>query len=157
MSLSSNRIRCRPEKGYRCWTPATRQCPLKLGAAGENRSGRCSRASLSMPVRMSGNRAVKSWPCWVNSRTPATSLRARIRKPSCLISCNQFGPDGPFRGRWQARLDKVARAAATYTNDIRVDRKSRPNGLTDCGRTDVSWHGAAARRSMASADSSTLR
>jgi hypothetical protein len=30
----------------------------------------------------------------VISRTPAASRRARMRKPSCLISCSQPGPEG---------------------------------------------------------------
>jgi hypothetical protein len=37
-------------------------------------------------VAKRGNRDVKSWPLRENSRTPALSRRARMRKPSCLIS-----------------------------------------------------------------------
>jgi len=33
-------------------------------------------------------------PARVISRTPATSRRAIMRKPSCLISCSQPGPEG---------------------------------------------------------------
>ena len=36
----------------------------------------------------------KSFPARVISRTPALSRRAMMRKPSCLISCSQPGPDG---------------------------------------------------------------
>ena len=37
-------------------------------------------------IAMNGKRSVKSFPARVISRTPAASLRARMRKPSCLIS-----------------------------------------------------------------------
>jgi hypothetical protein len=37
-------------------------------------------------VHGKGNRAVKSFPLRVMSRTPAPSRRAMMRKPSCLIS-----------------------------------------------------------------------
>src|SRR6516165_3323453 len=43
---------------------------------------------------MIGKRLVKSLPLRVISRTPAVSRRARMRKPSCLISCSQPGPEG---------------------------------------------------------------
>src|SRR6516165_8747116 len=42
----------------------------------------------------SGNREVKSLPWRLMKRTPARSRRAIIRKPSCLISWSQPGPEG---------------------------------------------------------------
>jgi len=42
----------------------------------------------------SGKRLVKSFPLRVINRTPAGPRRARIRSPSCLISCSHFGPEG---------------------------------------------------------------
>ena len=50
--------------------------------------------SIATAATTSGNRAVKSWPPRVKSRTPAASRGARMRKPSCLISCSQSGPAG---------------------------------------------------------------
>jgi hypothetical protein len=44
----------------------------------------CRRAPTAAAA--SGNRAVKSLPLRVISRTPARPRRARMRKPSCLIS-----------------------------------------------------------------------
>jgi hypothetical protein len=49
---------------------------------------------LPTAVAIKGKRLVKSLPWRVISRTSALSRRARIRKPSCLISCRQSGPDG---------------------------------------------------------------
>src|SRR5262249_14156035 len=43
---------------------------------------------------MSGKRAVKSLPLRVMSRTPVEFRRARMRKPSCLISWSQPGSEG---------------------------------------------------------------
>jgi hypothetical protein len=37
---------------------------------------------------------VKSLPLRVMRRTLLASRRAMMRKPSCLISCSQSGPDG---------------------------------------------------------------
>ena len=54
-----------------------------------DRAGRAATAEA-----MEGKRDVKSLPLRVISRTPALPLRARMRKPSCLISCSQSGPDG---------------------------------------------------------------
>jgi hypothetical protein len=45
-------------------------------------------------IAMSGKWSVKSFPFGVISRTPAPSRRARMRKPSCLISWIQPGPEG---------------------------------------------------------------
>src|SRR6516162_6233742 len=45
-------------------------------------------------IAMAGKWSVKSLPLRVMSRTPVRSRRARIRKPSCLISCSQPGPEG---------------------------------------------------------------
>ena len=50
--------------------------------------------SASSAATASGKRDVKSLPWRVNSRTPALSRRAMIRKPSCLISWIQPGPLG---------------------------------------------------------------
>src|SRR6516225_9245856 len=38
---------------------------------------------------MKGKRDEKSFPARVITRTPAASFRARMRKPSCLISCTR--------------------------------------------------------------------
>ena len=43
---------------------------------------------------MNGNLLLKSCPFRVISRTPALSRLARMRKPSCLISCIQSVPAG---------------------------------------------------------------
>ena len=45
-------------------------------------------------ISMNGKRCVKSFPWRVISRTPAPSRRARMQKPSCLISCIHPAPDG---------------------------------------------------------------
>ena len=46
-------------------------------------------------MAIKGKRLEKSFPARVISRTPALSRRrARMRKPSCLISCSQPGPEG---------------------------------------------------------------
>src|SRR5690242_18036526 len=50
--------------------------------------------SLPTAIAIKGKRDEKSFPARVISRTPALSRRARMRKPSCLISCNQPGPLG---------------------------------------------------------------
>src|SRR5262249_58315873 len=50
--------------------------------------------SLRTAVAINGKRDEKSFPARVISRTPALSRRARMRKPSCLISCIQPGPAG---------------------------------------------------------------
>ncbi len=43
---------------------------------------------------IAGNRSAQSYPPRVNRRTREPSRRAMSRKPSCLISCTQSGPDG---------------------------------------------------------------
>jgi hypothetical protein len=43
--------------------------------------------SLPSAIAIKGKRDEKSFPARVISRTPAASFRARMRKPSCLISC----------------------------------------------------------------------
>jgi hypothetical protein len=50
--------------------------------------------SLPTAVAIKGKRDEKSFPARVISRTPALSRRARMRKPSCLISCSHPGPEG---------------------------------------------------------------
>lgn len=50
--------------------------------------------SLPMAIAMKGNRPEKSFPARVISRTPALSRRAKIRNPSCFISCGHPGPEG---------------------------------------------------------------
>ena len=52
---------------------------LAIDDAGAHRQAATARAIF-------GNRAVKSLPLRVNSRTRSLSRRARMRKPSCLIS-----------------------------------------------------------------------
>jgi hypothetical protein len=42
---------------------------------------------------------LKSYPLRVYSRTPLTSRRAMMRKPSCFISCSQSGPNGGSSAR----------------------------------------------------------
>jgi hypothetical protein len=58
-----------------------------------------SRATASV---MRGKRLVRSLPGRLKSLTRLPSLRAMIRKPSCLISCSQPFPSG-------ARLVDVGR------------------------------------------------
>jgi hypothetical protein len=50
--------------------------------------------SLLTAIAIKVKRAEKSFPARVINRTPALSLRARMRKPSCLISCSQPEPEG---------------------------------------------------------------
>jgi hypothetical protein len=74
--------------------------------------------SLPTAIAIKGKRPEKSFPARVISRTPVASFRARIRKPSCLISWIQPGPEGgtlagagrhgsitPNRGRARSRND----------------------------------------------------
>jgi hypothetical protein len=60
---------------------------LAVDQAGANRE-------LANAIVIKGKRAEKSFPACVISRTLVASRRARIRKPSCLISCSHSGPDG---------------------------------------------------------------
>jgi hypothetical protein len=48
--------------------------------------------SAATAATTKGKRLPKSWPLRVKSCTPAVSRRARMRKPSCLISWSQSGP-----------------------------------------------------------------
>src|SRR6516164_459333 len=50
--------------------------------------------SLPTAMAMNGKRDEKSFPARVIRRTPVASLRAKMRKPSCLISWIQPGPLG---------------------------------------------------------------
>jgi hypothetical protein len=50
--------------------------------------------NLPTAIAINGKRAEKLFPARVISRTPAASRRASRRKPSCLISCSQPGPEG---------------------------------------------------------------
>src|SRR5262249_41630053 len=73
-------------------------------------------ASLPTAIAIKGKRDEKSFPARVISRTPAESFRARIRKPSCLISCNHPGPEGGgLGGGGQARFDYSQPWAGTLT------------------------------------------
>ena len=45
-------------------------------------------------IAIKGKRDEKSFPARVISCTPAGPRRAKIRKPSCLISCSQPEPEG---------------------------------------------------------------
>ena len=67
-------------------------------------------------IAMNGKRSVKSFPARVISRTPAASLRARMRKPSCLISWSQPKPEGgALAGEGRQRLDAPQAGAGTLT------------------------------------------
>ena len=62
----------------------------------------------------------KSFPARLISRTPALSRRARMRKPSCLISWSQPGPEGGAlagEGRHGSTLPRPARVCSR--NDMR--------------------------------------
>src|SRR6516164_7021288 len=50
--------------------------------------------SLLTAIAIKGKRPEKSFPARVISRTSALSRRARMRNPSCLISCSHPGPEG---------------------------------------------------------------
>jgi len=50
--------------------------------------------SLPTAIPIKGKRCKNSFPARVISRTPAALRRARMWKPSCLISCSQPGPEG---------------------------------------------------------------
>ena len=60
-------------------------------------------SSASTALAIVGKRLVKSLPSRVKRRTAATSRRAMMRKPLCLISWNQPG---------QARFNNAVRGAA---------------------------------------------
>src|SRR6516165_1063491 len=70
-------------------------------------------------MAMNGKRSVKSFPARVISRTPAASLRARMRKPSCLISCSQPGPEAlAGEGKHGSMMPSPGRVRSR--NDMRV-------------------------------------
>src|SRR5262249_55360419 len=71
--------------------------------------------SLLTVVVMKGNRAEKSFPTRAISRTPAASLRAMMRKPSCLISWSQPRPDGGALAADGEHVDDPQTWATTLT------------------------------------------
>ncbi len=78
-------------------------------------SSRSDRADSAVTASTaSGNRAVKSLPWRVIRRTPASSRRAIMRMPSCLISCSQFARRRALGGRRQTRFDVAERGPTQH-------------------------------------------
>ena len=83
---------CRRASLWRMRSNTARPSPLVTIASPSIRNDCAGRAVTA--ATMTGKRLVKSFPWRVISRTPALSRRAMMRKPSCLISCSQPGPEG---------------------------------------------------------------
>src|SRR5215472_8163820 len=117
-------------------------------------------------MAMNGKRSVKSFPARVISRTPAASLRARMRKPSCLISCSQPGPEGgafagdgrhgsmmPKPGRVRSRKDmggligmKGERVESVYSATMGFNRRKMEDQRRDWPRIPRAAHKATEHR-----------
>src|SRR5437868_3002786 len=99
--------------------------------------------SLLTTIAIKGKRDEKSFPFRVISRTPAPSFRARMRKPSCLISCSQPGPEGgafagegkhgsiiPSPGRVHSRNDIAGHAYLNGPSRARCNTKFQKRNRT---------------------------
>ena len=82
--------------------------------------------SLLAAIAIKGKREEKSFPARVISRTPALSRRASMRKPSCLISWSQPGPEGEAlagEGRHGSMIPSPGRVRSR--NDMRASNRNR--------------------------------
>ena len=83
---------------------------------------------------MNGKRWVKSFALRVISRTPAASLRAMMRKPSCLISCSQPEPEGGAlagEGRHGSMMPKPGRVGSPMSLRDAAEKETATRRATD--------------------------
>src|SRR6516225_6164274 len=100
----------------------------------------CSFASAST---MSGKRSVRSLPGRLYSLTRSPSLRAMMRKPSCLISCSHWLPAGSvwaLVGRHGATKPVERRVSIAGINRRRWPGREGPLGCALCGGAKTNPH-----------------